>query len=191
VGNVPTIEGYIIKYNTLSRPIALPNGRNVYERILPGSFAESVASGAMVKANVEHQQNNALTKLGDTSTNIKLEHRPDGVFATVALLDDTLSQDVFKRVAGKLVNGASIEFKPYAGVEPTYSTLPNGDYLRTWNGRLNLSGFAVVDEGMYADAQIFARSIDAAEKELIVAQIAVIESRLTYEYEAWMLGIRT
>lgn len=192
------LEGYVIKYGTRSAPITLPNGRKVIETILPGAFADSVAAinrrEYSIAANVEHSKNNALTKLGETGKNITIEHRPDGVFMSLQPLADTLSIDITKRVESGLIRGLSIEFQPYPGEEPAYSVINGGDYLRSWK-RLKLTGFAVVDAPMYADAMVFARSAASAAAEAIIVaeQVSKFESiaaRERREYEAWLLGVR-
>jgi HK97 family phage prohead protease len=213
--NPRTIEGWLIRYNSLSLPITLPNGRQVFETILPGAFADSVASinrgEATIEANIEHVDD-AISRIGLTGKNVTIEHRAEGVYATVKLVGDTISNDLFLRVQAGLVGGMSVEFKPSpANAEPAYS-LANGNYVRTW-AKLSLKGFAITASPAYPDAQItkategtaaaaaatgpaFTRSIGTAEAARIQSEIEQIETRAAvdrqrdyYEHQKFLLGI--
>jgi HK97 family phage prohead protease len=208
-----TIEGWLIRYNSLSLPITLPNGRQVFETILPGAFADSVAAinrgEATIEANIEHVDD-AISRIGLTGKNVTVEHRAEGVYATVRLVGDTISNDLFLRVQAGLVGGMSVEFKPSpANAEPAY-TLANGSYVRTW-AKLSLRGFAITASPAYPDSQItkatespatgteapaFTRSIDTAEAARILAEIEQHEAaaliqrqRDYYEHQKFLLGI--
>jgi HK97 family phage prohead protease len=204
-----TIEGWLIRYNTLSLPITLPNGRQVYETILPGAFAESVAAinrgEATVEANIEHVDD-AISRIGLSGKNVTIEHRAEGVYATVRLVGDTISNDLFARVQAGLVGGMSVEFKPSpANAEPSYS-LANGSYVRTWS-KLELKGFAITANPAYPDSQItkasegaqapaFTRSVGTAEVTRIESEIHQHEARAAlqrqrdyYQHQKFLLGI--
>ena len=207
------LEGWLIQYNKPSRPVTLPSGRKVYEVILADAFRESVdainAGAATIECNLEHVDD-AICRIGLTGKNVKVENRAEGVYATVTLIGDTVSDDVFARAQAGIVTGLSVEFEPSPlGVEPVYE-LVSGDYLRKWS-KLTLKGFAITAEPMYPDAQIvkategevaaveestYARSITAADLEKMQADIEAIESqaaadsRKYYEYQAFLLGIR-
>jgi len=202
------LEGWLIQYNKPSRPVTLPSGRKVYEVILADAFRESVdainAGAATIECNLEHVDD-AICRIGLTGKNVKVENRAEGVYATVTLIGDTVSDDVFARAQAGIVTGLSVEFEPSPlGVEPVYE-LVSGDYLRKWS-KLTLKGFAITAEPMYPDAQIvkategevatFARSFSAADLANIQADIerreiqAAEDSRKPYEYEAFLLGIR-
>jgi HK97 family phage prohead protease len=204
-----TIEGWLIKYNSPSQPITLPTGRKVYEMILPGAFAESVDAinrgAATVEANIEHVDD-AISRIGLSGKNVTVEHRNEGVYATVRLVGDTISADLFARVQAGLVTGMSVEFEPSPpDAEPAYQ-LVNGDYVRTWN-KLTLAGFAVTTDPAYPEAQItkatetaaapaFTRSLATAEITRIQAEIERTEAtdmkrqHEFYEHQAYLLGIR-
>jgi len=212
-----TIEGWLIRYGKPSRPVTLPNGRKVYEVILADAFAESVdainAGTATIEANIEHTDD-AICRLGLSGKNVKIENRPEGVYATINLISDSISDDIFTRVQAGLVNGLSVEFSPDPpDAEPAYELL-NGDYLRKWE-KLQLTGFAVTVDPMCGDSRIvaategaapaveagvgeasFARSFKSADLAKMQADIerieaqAAAESRKRWEYEAFLLGIR-
>lgn len=190
--------GYITKYGDLSLPLKLPNGKQVYERIMPDAFADSVASinrgDVQILCNVEHNDG-ALLQIGRTGPggNVTVENRDDGVFVRVTMLPDTVSQDLYTKIAAGLVNGLSVEFKPADGVEPGYAVDANGDYVRSWS-RLNLTGFAVTAGPLYPTATITAvrsRSIPVNEIATIASEIEKIEQAQgriqLYEYESFLV----
>jgi len=193
------ISGYLIKYDSNSSPLNLGNGKTVIERFSPNSFADSVASinagQRSIEANIEHQQNNAIVRLGITGKNVKLEHRNDGVFATIDLIDDTISNDVFERAKAGIVNGLSIEFKPT--INPSI-TASNGQYFRTIT-RADLTGFGIVAKPAYPESTITnvseSRALSAADVVAITEEIKAHEKTRgqldIYQYEAWLLGIRS
>ncbi|MCL2646028.1 MAG: HK97 family phage prohead protease [Phycisphaerales bacterium] len=207
-----TIEGWLIQYNKPSRPVTTPNGRKVYEVIMQDAFRESVdainAGAATIECNLEHVDD-AICRLGLSGKNVRLEHRKEGVYATIDLIGDSLSDDVFKRAQAGIVTGLSVEFDPSPpDAEPSYE-LVAGSYIRKWS-KLTLKGFAICAEPMYADAQIvkategatlegeatYTRSTNTADLERMQADIEAIEtkaaadSRQYYEYQAFLLGIR-
>jgi HK97 family phage prohead protease len=204
-----TIEGWLIRYNALSRPIELPSGRKVFEVIQSDAFAESVAAivagTATIEANIEHVDD-VICRIGLSGKNVTVENRTEGVYATITLLDDTLSADVFAKAQAGIVTGLSVEFDPSpANSEPSYE-LVDGNYLRKWS-KLSLRGFAITVDPAYPDSQIVkttetqARSLRKADAERIMAEITAIESRSAdeavrvgqrefYERQAFILGIR-
>jgi HK97 family phage prohead protease len=202
-----TIEGWLIRYGQRSRPLALPNGRTVYEIIEPDAFRDSVAAInaglATIEANIEHRKDDALMRLGTTDLNVTVEHRAEGVYAAVKLMPDSISEDLFVRIESGMVRGLSVEFAPAPGVEAAYEVLGDGNYLRRWSTLL-LRGFAVVAEPAYSGSTItrttaapadatFARSLSAADAEQAAADIARIEAtkqRQYYEYQGFLLGVR-
>lgn len=188
------VEGYAIKYGDSSLPLKLPNGKLVYEKINAGAFADSVAAinrgDVQIKCNVEHD-GGALLQIGRTGEggNITLEHRPDGVFIRMNLLPDTVSQDLFTKIAAGLVNGLSMEFRPADGVEAAYSVDANGNYIRAWS-RLNLVGVAVTAGPLYPTATITSvrsRAIPSTEIATISAEIERLGMAKLYEYESFIL----
>lgn len=201
-----SIEGWAIRYNSRSVPLTLPSGRLVYEQFTTGAFERSVAEinsgAAAISANVEHAKG-ALTLLGASGKNLQLEARPEGVFVRLALLDETLSNDLWAKIAAGLVRGFSIEFGKYPGEEPAYSNV-GADYLRTF-ARAQLLGLAITDGPVYSDSTItaaleqpaaMARSLSAAETTSLAGEVDAYErvaaaGRLEREYyEAWMYGVR-
>ena len=208
--NTPTarvIEGWLVKYNLPSRPLTLPSGRQVFEVIQTDAFVESVnainaGTEAAIECDIEHKKNDALMRLGTSDINVKVENRSEGVYATVALINDTISDDIFKRINAGFVRGFSIEFDPRPkDAEPAYELI-NGNYLRKW-ARITLRGFAVTADPMYPDATItkvtegeqvaaFARSMKQADIDLVTAEIEQLEMQrqhLHYKYESFLLGI--
>jgi HK97 family phage prohead protease len=209
------IEGWLIRYNEMSRPIELPSGRKVFEVIQSDAFAESVAQiiagTATIEANIEHIDD-AISRIGLSGKNVLIENLAEGVYATINLLDDSLSADVFAKAQAGIVTGLSVEFDPSpANAEPSYE-LVDGNYLRKWS-RLTLRGFAICVSPMYPGAQIVkasetvdasaARSIGSTEVEKIRREIAAMEARTAdaaeqvkraqwdiYERQGFILGIR-
>jgi HK97 family phage prohead protease len=202
---IRTVEGWLIKYESLSEPVTLPSGRKVYEVISSGAFNASVdainAGQAVIECNVEHTDD-ALCRLGITGRNVTVQNRPEGVYGIVQFIGDTVSSDVFARIQAGIVSGMSVEFTASPGVEASYSTTPTGDYVRRWSS-LILRGFAITAAPAYPEAQItkatdgvaYVRSIRKADVQSIVDEVAKLETRVTgeqriYEYEKFLLGIR-
>jgi phage head maturation protease len=201
-----TIEGWIIQYGKLSRPITLPNNIVVREQFAPAALADSVTAinaGAMqAEANIEHDDN-ALCRIGVTGDgkNVRIENREEGVYAYVDILPDTVSQDVYTKINAGVISDFSIEFKAPEGYEPTYAAQADGSYVRTFT-RAILTGFAVTTAGLYPDAKIVAaketpdatRSIRKADVEVIERELAEIQrlhaATLYHRYNAFNLGIR-
>jgi len=191
-----TIEGWLIQYGKPSRPVKLPNGRQVYEVIMQDAFRESIdqinAGAATIECNLEHEDN-ALCRIGLSGKNVRLEHRKEGVYATIDLIGDSLSDDVFKKAQAGIVDGLSIEFDPVPmNAEPSYG-LVDGNYVRKWS-KLQLKGFAICAEPMYGDSRIvkategadvedatFARSFRDADLEKMQADIESIEAKAASE----------
>lgn len=186
------IEGYIIRYNSLSNPWELQGGKQLAERFAAGAFSESVnnivAGLQKIKVNVEHGRDNALLQIGSTESNVELEHRDEGVYMRMQLIDDSVSDDLYKKIKANFVNGLSIEFKPYPGEEPSYETF-DGNYVRTYR-RARLDGFSVVADPRYPDAQVFARSMNEDELSLIASEVAAHERYKIAVLEAYLYGVK-
>ena len=73
-----------------------------------------------IEWNVEHGENNALTRLGKTDVNVSLENHPEGVYGIVRFINDTISDDIFTRVKTGLVRGLSVEASKVPGFEPGF-----------------------------------------------------------------------
>jgi HK97 family phage prohead protease len=186
------IEGYIIRYDSLSNPWDMQGGKMLYERFAKGAFADSVSeiiSGIKkIKVNVEHGRDNALLQIGSTESNVELEHRDDGVYMRMRLIDDSLSDDLYKKIKANFVNGLSIEFKKYPGEEPAYESFDR-NYVRTYR-RAMLDGFAIVAEPRYEDSKVFARSINDNDLSLIAGEVAAHERLKIAVLEAYLYGVR-
>jgi HK97 family phage prohead protease len=189
------LEGYVIKYGSLSVPRVMPNGRRVFERFAPGACSEGMAdvlSGARkIKANVEHEQDNALLQLGESGQNIDVEHRPDGVFIRARMINDSVGNDLWTKVKAGAVKGLSIECDYPEGYTPRVEPV-GGDYLKTIE-RAILKGFAVTCRPVYPDSVVNAtilRSFDKMEMEQIAGEVAGLERRRLLEHEAFLYGVR-
>ncbi len=199
----------MIKYNALSLPMSLPNGRQVYETFLPGAFVDSVnainaGTVPAIECNVEHGENNALTRLGKTDVNVSLENRPEGVYGIVRFINDTISDDIFTRVKTGLVRGLSVEASKVPGFEPGFDV--SGGKLVRKISKMTLTGFAVTAAPAYPDSQIvkvtdgdeqpvtFKRSVADASAEVaaIASELERHEAAVTrhYQRKAFLLGIR-
>jgi phage head maturation protease len=199
------IEGWLIKYGLPSYPIDLPSGAKVQEVILQDAFAESVDAinaGEVdpIECNIEHIPDDALARLGETGVNVAIENRPEGVYATIALAADSVSDDIFDRISAGFVKGLSVEFDPAEGIEPGYQIL-DGNYIREW-GKLTLKGFAITAAPFYPDAMIvkatdgdtvtMQRSIKATEVDAITVEVERVKREREWdmaERQAFLLGI--
>ena len=123
-------EGWLIKYNSPSVAMSLPNGRRVVEMVLPGAFVDSVnainAGRATIECNIEHSKDDAIMRLGTTDVNVTVENRDEGVYGIIQFINDSVSNDIFERVKSKLVTGLSVQFTIPDGIEPTYEAVDGG-----------------------------------------------------------------
>jgi HK97 family phage prohead protease len=199
------LEGWVIRYNSLSVPWKLPSGRMVFEQVASGAFAESCAAITAglhpIRVNVEHG-GSALVQIGSTESNAQVEHRPEGVHFRMQMLADSVSADIVAKARANVVNGLSVEMNPYPGEEAQYEVV-GGDYLRTWR-RMRLDGIAITTAGRYPDAVItavskekpepaMARSINDTELAAIAREVEAWQGRALIrqrEHEAFALGIR-
>jgi HK97 family phage prohead protease len=200
-----TIEGWLIKYGLPSYPIDLPSGATVQEVILQDAFAKSVDAinaGEVdpIECNIEHIPDDALARLGETGVNVAIENRPEGVYATITLAADSVSDDIFDRISAGFVKGLSVEFDTPEGVEPSYEVI-DGTYIRQLS-QLVLRGFAITAAPFYPDAQIvkatdgntvtMQRSIQAAEVNTLAVEVARVAREREWdmaERQAFLLGI--
>ena len=56
------LVGYAAKFNKLSEVMTSPDGRKFREQIQPGAFADYLASGAEIKADVGHGQETVFAR---------------------------------------------------------------------------------------------------------------------------------
>jgi HK97 family phage prohead protease len=174
------LEGLIVPYGRNSHPWTLDSGRKVYECILPGAFAESVAAIAAgkrsVAVNVEHSAG-ALLQLGRSGQNATIEETPAGPWLRLKLLgDDSVSQDLARRIRAGIVTGLSVEMAKVPPPAVTYRQASDG-YIREIS-RAELVGVAVTAAGFYPDAQCTVsevRSADAAAIAAIAAEVKAFE----------------
>jgi HK97 family phage prohead protease len=150
------IEGWLIRYNDFSLPLELPSGKLCYEIIQPNAFAESVAAITMgnrtIEANIEHVDD-AISRIGLTGKNVTIENLAEGVYATIRMLGDSLSNDVFIKAQAGVVSGFSVEFNPSPATSGPEYSIVDGNYVRSWS-RLELCGFAICTQPCYPTAQI-------------------------------------
>ena len=197
-----TIEGWLIRYGELSHPIELPSGKSLYEVIMQNAFFESVeairAGRQTIEANIEHVDN-AISRIGLTGKNVAVENRTEGVYATISLLGDSLSNDMFVKAKAGVVTGFSVEFDPDPVIAtPIYSTTSTGMYVRGWN-RLKLRGFALCTEPCYPTAQVVrvsafsgkpaTRSASVPKTGWTMEMPAELRRQI-YEHESFLWGTR-
>lgn len=191
------IEGIVVPYNRLSLPLATRNGMPIFEMVLPGAFTDSIAAikrkAYGIKVNVEHDEG-AMMQIG-SEANVALEERPEGLWMRMAFIDDSISDDLFKKIEAGFVRGLSMESSPLTPADiPQYQQIEGRGYIRKLP-RLRLHGFAITNKPAYPDATItnagatFVRSISETE-------IAQIEKELNgyvpielLECEAELLGV--
>ena len=198
-----TIEGWLIKYNSFSKPFKLNNGRLVSEVFLSGAFADSVralnAGEYEAEINVEHRMNDALMRLATTQYNAEISHRDDGVYIVIDILDDSVSNDIFVKTKNKIVKHFSIQFQLIPGIEPSYDAV-GGNYIRKISAA-RLQGGSVVAKPAYDDALItkvtedgavvFARGAEISheELELIEKEIGRVPSQYPCELYHTQRGV--
>ena len=86
-----TLAGYAAVYGQDSREI-VEGGRKFTERIAPGAFNETLASGADVKLYYNHDASMPLART--KSGTLTLDSRADGLHYTATLPETTLGNDV-------------------------------------------------------------------------------------------------
>jgi HK97 family phage prohead protease len=107
-GNV-RVAGYINKFNTLSLPIPVKNSRSHYrERIAPGAFKSSLASGRDIGALLRHNMDAVLGRTANGT--FQLCEDSQGLRFTLDLPPTTLGADVRGEISHGTLTSCSFGF---------------------------------------------------------------------------------
>ncbi len=100
--------GYAAPFNSLSKDLG-----GFVEKILPGSFRESLTNGTDIRALVDHDPTRLLGRTGNQT--LMLAEDEKGLRATILLPDTSYARDVRALVARRDIRGMSFGFKTRPG----------------------------------------------------------------------------
>lgn len=107
-GKPAKITGYAAVFNSLSFDMG-----GFKERILPGAFSKSLASGADVRALVAHDNDKLLGRTSNGT--LRLGENPKGLWFEVDLPDTSYARDLIVGIQRRDYAGASFGFLPVKG----------------------------------------------------------------------------
>jgi HK97 family phage prohead protease len=144
-----TIGGYAAKFNRMSQNLG-----GFKEQIAPGAFNRSASQGwPNVQARYNHEDNYMLGSTGGNS--LRLHTDSEGLVYDIDLLDDDMSQRVYKLVERGDIRQSSFAF--YAD-EDEWATDDTGFPMRTLN-QVRLLDVAPVNSPAYLDTSVGLRSL--------------------------------
>jgi HK97 family phage prohead protease len=104
VGGETTLRGMFVRYGEYSEFLF----KSFYERMLPGVFDQSLASGRDVIATVNHDSTLILGRL--SSGTLRIEPGPDGLSVAVSAPDTSYARDLAASILRGDVKGMSFIF---------------------------------------------------------------------------------
>jgi HK97 family phage prohead protease len=144
-----TIGGYAAKFHRMSQNLG-----GFKEQIAPGAFNRSASQGwPNVQARYNHEDNYMLGSTGGNS--LRLRTDSEGLVYDIDLLDDDMSQRVYKLVERGDIRQSSFAF--YAD-EDEWATDDTGFPMRTLN-QVRLLDVAPVNSPAYLDTSVGLRSL--------------------------------
>jgi HK97 family phage prohead protease len=163
-----TLAGYAAVYNSDSREIA-DYGRNFVERIAPGAFGETLASGGDVKLYYNHDSSMPLART--RSGTLKLRSDRQGLAFEASLPETTLGNDVRELLARGDLSG-----------EMSFGFFVEED---SWNKnrterlvkRAKLVEISVVQDAAYPQTSSSLRSVSAAAIEAARMRLEIFALR--------------
>lgn len=105
------LTGYAAVFNSLSKELA-PGFR---ERILPGAFATALASGADIRALVDHDPSKLLGRTSNRT--LRVGENDKGLWVSIDLPDTTYARDLAASVKRGDIRGMSFGFKAPKGAD--------------------------------------------------------------------------
>jgi HK97 family phage prohead protease len=154
-GSKRTITGYAAVFDSLSKPMKLPDGRTFREVVRPGAFAESLRSRDDVLARFEHD---AL--LGRTSNGtLRLYEDARGLHFEIDPPDTRAGRDLVALIKRRDITASSFAF----------NVRPGGDTWRRDGGQVirelrsvTLLDVSPVAKPAYSETEAALRSLAAA-----------------------------
>ena len=166
------IKGWIIRYNQLSKPTKLNNGRLLYLRFKTGTFSKTVqainAGQSEFRVNLDHKTEDALMQLGSINANVVLEDRPEGVWGKVELLDEFVSDAAHAKLQTGAIGGWSLEADYPKDREPRYEIDGDGNYIKTFDASIGmvLTGAGIVANPRFPSSVAIACSVEQSTDEV-------------------------
>jgi len=159
-----TVAGYAAVYNQDSREIH-ENGRRFIERIAPGAFAETLASGGDVKMYYNHDTSMPLARTRSGTLTLKSDR--NGLAFTATLPDTTLGNDVRTLLERGDLSG-EMSFGFYV-VEDSW----NKDRSQRLVKRAQLVEVSLVQDAAYPQTSSSLRSVSAAYNDAAALRLAL------------------
>lgn len=151
-----TITGRAIAYNKMSNELRTASGDKFYEKILPGAVEYSMANNDILA----YKEHNPEMILGRKSAGtLKLEHRNDGLYATIDVPNTSYGRDTLESAKRGDIKGFSFGFnKP-----TTRNYMEDGMKIREISN-MDLREISVVSNPAYNDTTLSVRSEDWVEE---------------------------
>lgn len=164
-----TLAGYAAVYGQDSREI-VEAGRRFTERIAPGAFNETLASGADVKLYYNHDASMPLART--KSGTLKLKSDRNGLAFTATLPDTTLGNDVRALIErGDLTGEMSFGFHV---VEDSWSK----DRSERLVKRAQLVEVSIVQDAAYPQTSSSLRSVSERDQITRALRLRALKERL-------------
>jgi HK97 family phage prohead protease len=156
-GGLPTIRGYAARFNSTSKRMRTPQGREFVERIAPGAFSDALSGGDDTKATVQHDPD---VILGRRSKNtLKLSEDENGLLAEITPPDTQLGRDTVTQVDRGDLDKMSFAFR---AAEDSWERGQDGCYLRTLRKIKGLADVTLTDRPAYEETSVSLRMADEA-----------------------------
>lgn len=167
--DVMKVEGYAVKWNTLSKPMQTKHGAFV-EEFDKRAFDESLESDAQLVL-YGHDQNRILGR----TDNATAEFRSDdvGLYLSVTLPNTTLGRDTFEEVRRKDIGGMSVGF---SGAVDKFSKTDDGIIKRTIT-KARLYETSLVTVPAYDSSSVDIAQRDLSSLEQYAQELKQIEQR--------------
>ena len=155
------LEGWSPIYNRESQVIR-EGGREFVEVVRPGAVTRSLASGAEVRARIEHQ--GGLLTIGSTAADpptLRLFESDQGVRYEVDLPDTSAARDVAVLVGRGDMRGSSFAFRVHGPAGQRWSEMEDGLWLRELLD-IDMADVAPTGDPAYVDAGVKVRALEQA-----------------------------
>jgi HK97 family phage prohead protease len=159
-----TLSGYAAVYGQDSREL-VEGGRKFVERIAPGAFNETLASGADVKLYYNHDASMPLART--KSGTLQLKSDRNGLAFTATLPETTLGNDVRALIERGDLSG-EMSFGFYVA-EDSWNKTRTERLVK----RAQLVEVSIVQDAAYPQTSSSLRSVSAAYTEAAFARLAL------------------
>jgi HK97 family phage prohead protease len=164
--DMPTIVGTAAVFGVLTQL-----WDDLWERIQPGAFTESLTSGVDVYALVGHDPNMVLGRRGAGTLSIRDE--PDGLPVVIRPPNTQVGRDAVESIRRGDTDGMSIGMS----VQETSMSMEDGKMIRSVE-KAKLRDVSVTTFAAYGDTDVALRSLEAFKQEQAALAAAGMPAKL-------------